>query len=130
MRILIKTAKFLNIPTQPTIQKVVPKRMSAQVLNEPKEFSQKYWQFIVKKMKPKLDRMPKHHSDSVVRTAGIPTTNIKSRIIGGTLAKRGEFPWQVSIIADSRWFCGGSLIDGQWVMTAAHCADGYVDFST
>lgn len=48
-------------------------------------------------------------------------------IIGGREADPGEWPWQVAIIfagGDLYWdqFCGGSLIDARWVLTAAHCA--------
>lgn len=50
----------------------------------------------------------------------------KSRIVGGEQARPSEFPWQVGF----RWetdnsrtniFCGGSLIDKKWVVSAAHC---------
>ncbi|NXJ14697.1 FA7 factor, partial [Odontophorus gujanensis] len=46
------------------------------------------------------------------------------RITGGTLCHRGQCPWQV-LIRDSRdiGFCGGSLINSRWVITAAHCLD-------
>ena len=45
------------------------------------------------------------------------------RIIGGKEASPNQFPWLVAIFADS-WFCSGSLIGEEWVMTAAHCVDG------
>ena len=44
------------------------------------------------------------------------------RITGGQTASRGQFPWQVALIIDNAYFCGGSLISNLWVLTAAHCA--------
>lgn len=45
------------------------------------------------------------------------------RIAGGTKTASLEFPWQVSLQDSLQHFCGGSLIDQQWVLTAAHCFD-------
>jgi secreted trypsin-like serine protease len=47
-------------------------------------------------------------------------------IVGGQLTQRGQFPWQVALSEDGWFFCGGSLISDQWVLTAAHCAVEYV----
>ncbi|XP_023375424.1 serine protease 55 [Pteropus vampyrus] len=44
-----------------------------------------------------------------------------SRIIGGIEAEVGEFPWLVSIQAGNEHFCGGTIIDEWWIVTAAHC---------
>merc|ERR1712013_688156 len=35
-----------------------------------------------------------------------------------------EWPWQVGLFIDDAWFCGGSLISENYVLTAAHCAEG------
>ena len=49
------------------------------------------------------------------------------QIVGGKEADPGAWPWQVAILRaaiDNNWnaqYCGGSLIDPYWVLTAAHC---------
>jgi len=46
------------------------------------------------------------------------------RIVGGTDADSGEFPHQVALYSNGRFFCGGSLINADKVLTAAHCCYG------
>jgi len=44
-----------------------------------------------------------------------------AKIVNGQEAARGDWGWQVSLTNNGRHFCGGSLINDQWVISAAHC---------
>ena len=48
------------------------------------------------------------------------------RIVGGIEATPHSWPHQVALFIDDMYFCGGSLISNEWVLTAAHCMDGLV----
>ncbi|XP_040071187.1 chymotrypsinogen 2-like [Ixodes scapularis] len=53
--------------------------------------------------------------------------NKGGRIVGGRNATEGEFPWMVAIQdAFGSHFCGGSIIEPDIVVTAAHCLRGIV----
>ncbi|XP_074704969.1 transmembrane protease serine 13 isoform X3 [Strix aluco] len=46
---------------------------------------------------------------------------ISGRIIGGKETSVSKWPWQVSVQYGPIHICGGTIIDAQWVLTAAHC---------
>lgn len=57
-------------------------------------------------------------------TCGIP--NRQSRIVGGHPTGQNEYPWQVAIAWPGNndfqdLYCGGSIINKRFVLTAAHC---------
>lgn len=47
-----------------------------------------------------------------------------ARIVGGTEAMPHSWPHQVALFIDDMYFCGGSIISNEWILTAAHCMDG------
>ncbi|KAK9965090.1 hypothetical protein ABG768_004199 [Culter alburnus] len=63
------------------------------------------------------------------QVCGRTTFTTSSRIEGGQNASAGRWPWQASILLDGSHICGGSLINKEWVMTAAHCVDSDAIYS-
>jgi len=56
-----------------------------------------------------------------------------SRIIGGTSASSGEFPFAVALTRNGQIFCGGTVYESLYVVTAAHCfrdETGAISFDT
>ena len=44
-----------------------------------------------------------------------------AKIVGGVESKKGDWGWQVDINYNGGFTCGGSLINSEWIVTAAHC---------
>ncbi|XP_070489969.1 uncharacterized protein [Chironomus tepperi] len=55
-------------------------------------------------------------------TCGIQQVVGRGNIIGGSYITRGAFPWIAALVRpDGSFFCGGTIISDQTVLTAAHC---------
>uniref|UniRef100_A0A3B3IAA1 Peptidase S1 domain-containing protein n=1 Tax=Oryzias latipes TaxID=8090 RepID=A0A3B3IAA1_ORYLA len=52
-------------------------------------------------------------------------TKVGTRIVGGQAAAAGAWPWQVRLDINGA-LCGGSLINNQWILSAAHCVVVYL----
>ncbi|XP_078605744.1 complement factor B-like isoform X1 [Branchiostoma floridae x Branchiostoma japonicum] len=66
---------------------------------------------------------------SLCGVSGRTTPPVRGKIIGGVTARHGAWPWQAAIfvgdggrsVRKSNFHCGGVLVAGEWVMSAAHC---------
>ncbi|RWS21732.1 transmembrane protease serine 2-like isoform X4, partial [Leptotrombidium deliense] len=67
------------------------------------------------------------HSTKAVKCGQNVDTSPGFRIVGGANATQGLIPWQVALTSGSSVICGGSIIAPSWVLTAAHCYDGFAN---
>lgn len=57
----------------------------------------------------------------------LPVDNLHrhfGRIVGGNEADDGEYPWAVALYFNAGYFCTGSILSENTVLTAGHCTDG------
>ncbi|KAM4550899.1 uncharacterized protein prss56 isoform 2-T2 [Odontesthes bonariensis] len=74
-----------------------------------------------------LEPVMQTHAQAVCGQRSSPVQNItqpRSRIVGGSPAPPGSWPWLVNLQVDGGLMCGGVLVDSSWVVTAAHCFAG------
>jgi len=61
--------------------------------------------------------------NDVDSACGLSEVNHIVRIVNGTDSKLGYWPWQAYLAFEPESLCGGTLINDEWVLTAAHCFD-------
>jgi secreted trypsin-like serine protease len=55
--------------------------------------------------------------------------SIASRIVGGQVASVGQFPYVAAVhkvTSDGSYFCGGTLLNNEWVLTAGICVESAI----
>ncbi|XP_028937670.1 trypsin-like [Ornithorhynchus anatinus] len=65
-------------------------------------------------------QMPKTDHKRPIQEVAFPLDNDDDKIVGGYTCAENALPYQVSLNSGYH-FCGGSLINSQWVVSAAHC---------
>lgn len=53
-------------------------------------------------------------------------SNQENRIVGGRPTFPNKYPWIARLVYDGRFHCGASVLNNDYVITAAHCVRKYV----
>ena len=64
-------------------------------------------------------------------TPDLETCGSSARIVNGVNANPNSWPWIVHLLFqdnESEGVCGGTIINSEWVLTAAHCCMNEVSF--
>ncbi|ALC40948.1 CG18735, partial [Drosophila busckii] len=51
--------------------------------------------------------------------------NTRHRIVGGQETEVHEYPWMAMLMWFGSFYCGASLVNDQYALTAAHCVNGF-----
>ncbi|KAJ8682239.1 hypothetical protein QAD02_018031 [Eretmocerus hayati] len=79
------------------------------------------------------------YKPTIATTATTPTTSYqpekcplcycglanKQKIVGGQETEVNEYPWVALLLYRNRFYCGASVINNKYLLTAAHCVDGF-----
>ncbi|XP_053326507.1 transmembrane protease serine 9-like isoform X2 [Spea bombifrons] len=84
-----------------------------------------YRDWIVGIITPNLTALSASPSTVATTTEECGKVRLSGRIMGGQDAQEGAWPWQVSLRRNGVHICGGSLISRNWVISAAHCVEGF-----
>ncbi|CAG2057579.1 unnamed protein product [Timema podura] len=51
--------------------------------------------------------------------------NKKTRIVGGQVTYVNQYPWMAYLMYDRNFYCGATLLNHKYVLTASHCVHGF-----
>ncbi|XP_072747963.1 trypsin-1 isoform X2 [Anoplolepis gracilipes] len=84
-----------------------------------------FWEWLadVVAPKPPIITPPPQPEKCLQCTCGL--TNKHNRIVGGVQTVVNQYPWMALLMYRGQFYCGGTVINSRYVMTAAHCIDRF-----
>lgn len=129
--VLASLANAGTVPKSPRIDfdNVKPAYMAVEKRDLSKLTPEQWKKIIEEDLKPlTTERFPGYKKGNVNVDDECGVSGISSRITGGTESPPHKYPWMASVFmhkgADT-YFCGGTLLNSEWIMTAGHCTDGF-----
>ncbi|XP_031838940.1 trypsin-1 [Nomia melanderi] len=68
---------------------------------------------------------PSASDEKVCKPCKCGLTNTQTRIVGGIETQVNQYPWMALMMFRGRFYCGGSVINSRYILTAAHCVDRF-----
>ena len=65
------------------------------------------------------------HLNYIIFSACGVSRKDEQRIVGGRPTEAYDYPWMAGLLYKGALYCGATLINDRYVITAAHCVDGY-----
>ncbi|XP_029172991.1 trypsin-1-like isoform X2 [Nylanderia fulva] len=84
-----------------------------------------FWEWLADVVVPKPPTVPQPPQIEKCTKCTCGLTNKHNRIVGGVETLVNQYPWMGLLMYRGQFYCGCSVINSRYVLTAAHCIDRF-----